>query len=122
LSALARQYFRYGYYRAKTARRHPQSLRRTHVLAPGLVVTAVAALVAPRTLRTLARAGMLAYGGVIGAESARIGRADGSRGGDAAALPVVFATMHSAWGAGFLAGSARFGPPIPALVRLVRPS
>jgi succinoglycan biosynthesis protein ExoA len=122
LRGLARQYFRYGYYRAKTARRHPQSLRRSHVPAPGLVVTAIAAVVAPGYLRTLARAGMLAYGGVIAAESARIGRAAGAERSDALALPAVFATMHSAWGAGFLTGSARFGPPIAALAHFVRRS
>ena len=39
---------------------------------------------------------------------------------DAAALPVVFAVMHGAWGFGFLAGSARFGPPLAALAQLAR--
>ena len=38
-----RQYHRYGFYRVKTSLRHPESLRRSHVLAPGLVLTAVAA-------------------------------------------------------------------------------
>jgi succinoglycan biosynthesis protein ExoA len=121
LRGLARQYFRYGYYRAKTARRHPHSLRRSHVLIPSLVVTAVAAVLAPKPLQWLARAGMLVYGVTIVAESARIGhRARGENVGrrDAAALPAVFATMHAAWGAGFLAGAARFGPPLKALARL----
>ena len=40
LGALARQYHRYGFYRVKTSLRHPESLRRSHVLAPGLVLTA----------------------------------------------------------------------------------
>jgi hypothetical protein len=40
---------------------------------------------------------------------------------DALALPVVFAVMHGAWGFGFFAGSARFGPPFTALARVARP-
>ena len=43
LPALAEQYHRYGFYRVKTARRHPETLRRSHVLAPGLVLAAAAA-------------------------------------------------------------------------------
>ena len=34
---------------------------------------------------------------------------------DRGALPLVFATMHASWGAGFLAGAARFGPPLAAV-------
>jgi hypothetical protein len=33
-------------------------------------------------------------------------------------LPAIFATMHLAWGIGFYAGCARFGPPLRALRRL----
>jgi len=35
-------------------------------------------------------------------------------------MPVVLAIMHVAWGAGFFAASARFGPPLQALRRLIR--
>src|SRR3954470_21842235 len=38
LKSLARQYYRYGLYRGKTARLHANSLRRSHLLGPGLVV------------------------------------------------------------------------------------
>src|SRR5438445_663786 len=109
-----------GCVRAKTARRHPHSLRRSHVLIPGMVLTAAAATLAPRPLRRLARLGMLVYAVAIAGESARIARRAAAEGGEAldgATLPAVFATMHSAWGAGFLAGSARFGPPVASLVR-----
>ena len=119
LGGLARQYFRYGYFRAKTARRHPHSLRRSHVLIPGMVVAAVAAVIAPMPLRRLARMGMVIYLITIAGESVRIARRPDAENGDARALPAVFATMHSAWGAGFLAGSARFGPPLKALLRLI---
>jgi hypothetical protein len=38
---------------------------------------------------------------------------------DAIGVPLVFATMHLAWGAGFLAGCVRFGPPLRALARML---
>ena len=92
LSGLARQYFRYGYFRAKTARRHPHSLRRSHVLIPGMVVTAVASLLAPWPLRSLARLAIAVYVIAIAGESARIARRSAREGGDArdaATLPAV---------------------------------
>src|SRR4051812_17091887 len=61
LKALARQYWRYGFYRAKTSGRHPESMRRSHMLAPGLVLTMALALLPGRVGR-LARAGVGVYG------------------------------------------------------------
>jgi succinoglycan biosynthesis protein ExoA len=113
---LARQYGRYGFYRAKTARRHPESMRRSLWLPPALVTTVVAALVARGPVRSLARAGIGIYGAALLAGSAR---AADTRPADRAALPLVFAIMHGAWGAGFLAGAARFGPPLRAVGRLL---
>jgi succinoglycan biosynthesis protein ExoA len=112
VGGLARQYGRYGFYRAKTARRHPGSMRRSLWLPPALVVTAAAAAVMPRPLRRLARAGLGVYGAALLAASAR---AEVAAPSDRAALPLVLATMHASWGAGFLAGAARFGPPLGAL-------
>lgn len=109
LLALARQYHRYGYYRVKTSLRHPETLRRSHVLAPGLVLTAAAALAAPRPLRPAARAGLAAYGAAVAFETVRAARGESL--GDAASLPAVFATMHFAWGVGFLRGCAVLGIP-----------
>jgi succinoglycan biosynthesis protein ExoA len=109
---LGRQYARYGFYRAKTARRHPESMRRSLWLPPALVLTLVAGLVAPRPLRGLARAGLVAYAVALVGGSARTPDAGPA---DRAALPLVFATMHASWGAGFLAGAARFGPPLAAI-------
>jgi succinoglycan biosynthesis protein ExoA len=106
LPALARQYFRYGYYRAKTARRHPHSLRRSHALPPALVLTVAAAAAAPAPLRRRARAALVAYGGSVAAVSLKAaGR--GAR-ADGAGIAAVLATMHLAWGAGFICGCVRF--------------
>jgi glycosyltransferase involved in cell wall biosynthesis len=119
IAGLARQYFRYGHYRAKTSRRHPHSMRRSHLLAPALTVTAVAAVAGPRPVRRVAWRGLGAYAIALAVAAALVGVR--RRRADAAGLPVVLATMHVSWGAGFLAGCARFGPPLAAIARLVRP-
>jgi succinoglycan biosynthesis protein ExoA len=119
LRKLARQYWRYGQYRVKTSVRHPESMRRSHVLAPGLALTVLASLV-PSPLRALARLGagawLLAAGATAARETTR-----GASPADAASLPLVLATMHLAWGFGFLYGCVRFGVPARALARVLRP-
>jgi succinoglycan biosynthesis protein ExoA len=107
MGALARQYGRYGFYRAKTASRHPGSLRASHLLPPGLVLTAAAAVTAPKPLRATARAGVGLYAGAVVAESVRAQRRAPLH--VAAGLPAVLVTMHVTWGIGFLLGAARFG-------------
>jgi succinoglycan biosynthesis protein ExoA len=120
LGGLARQYFRYGLYRSKTSYHHPDSLRRSHMLAPGLVLAAAAALAAPRPIALPARVALSAYAGALVLTSVRV--AERGRERDAASLPLVFAIMHLTWGAGFLASFVRNGPPLAALARLVRPT
>jgi len=117
LGALARQYWRYGTYRARTCRAHPESMRRSHVLAPGLVLTIAAAVAGTRRGSRLARAGIGAYLAALALTAASRPR---NQARDAPWLPVVLATMHLSWGAGFLWGAVRFGPPLRALVMLAR--
>jgi cellulose synthase/poly-beta-1,6-N-acetylglucosamine synthase-like glycosyltransferase len=117
---LARQYWRYGQYRAKTSRAHPQSMRRSHLLAPGLVLAMLAALLPLRALATPARAALGVYGAALVATAGlRAGRSGLAH---AAWLPLVLATMHLAWGLGFLVGSMRFGPPVAAVRSILRSS
>ncbi|MEA2457187.1 MAG: hypothetical protein QOC95_159, partial [Thermoleophilaceae bacterium] len=97
LEGLARQYYRYGLYRGKTSRRHANSLRRSHMLAPGLVVASAAAVAAPRLVRRPAQAALLAYAAALAATAVRVSGPGRQR--DAAALPLVFAIMHLTWGA-----------------------
>jgi glycosyltransferase involved in cell wall biosynthesis len=113
---LARQYWRYGLYRAKTSGRHPESMRRSHVLAPGLVVVLALSCLTRGRASWPFRAGVAAY--VLAVLGVSASEAKPGRRADAASLPLVFATMHVAWGLGFIAGSARFGPPLEA-VRLL---
>jgi glycosyltransferase involved in cell wall biosynthesis len=105
--ALARQYLRYGHYRAKTSARHPETVRRSHLLPPALVVTLLGASIGPRALRIPARAVVLMYVLTVVGESARLGRHDSLR--ESLALPAIFAAMHISWGVGFIAGCFRFG-------------
>ena len=107
LPALARQYRRYGMYRAKTTLRHPWTLRTPHVALPGVVMAAAVALLAPRPFRRTARAVLAGYCGAVVTESSRA--AEDAR--DALGLSMVFVTMHASWGGGFLVGLGRFALP-----------
>src|SRR3954451_1534468 len=120
LKGLARQYWRYGIYRGKTSRYHANSLRRSQLVAPGLALAVLAALGGPRVLRAPARLAVASYAASLAAVSVRVAEPGEER--DAAALPVVFAIMHLTWGFGFLWSVVRFGPPLAALARLVRPA
>lgn len=111
---LARQYARFGFYRVKTARRHPVALRRSHLASAALTGTVAAAVAAPRPLRAPARAASAVYGGAVAAEALRLTRDPREAGG----VAVVLVTMHLAWGAGFLAGLLRHGLPVEGLRRM----
>jgi succinoglycan biosynthesis protein ExoA len=119
LQGLARQYFRYGFYRARTFRRHPTSMRRSHLIAPALALTPVVAAAAPRPLRGAARLGLLAYAAAVVATAAGAARRPGRR-SDGALLLAVLPAMHLGWGLGTIAGMLRFGLPTSALAGLVR--
>jgi glycosyltransferase involved in cell wall biosynthesis len=115
--ALARQYLRYGFYKAKTCRRHPTALRPPLVLPPLLVLGLVTAA-APGRIGRLARGGAASYGALLVANAGRKRRDGAPR--DVASLPMLWGIMHIAWGTGFLAGCARFGPPLRGLARAFR--
>ena len=48
LRGLWRQYLDYGEFRARTSRRHPQSMRASHLLAPAALLTGTVAVAGPR--------------------------------------------------------------------------
>jgi glycosyltransferase involved in cell wall biosynthesis len=116
LRSLWRQYYEYGIYREKTARRHPHTMRRSHLLAPALVTTCFAALLGPKRLRPMARAGAGVYTLTIAAAGARASL-DAERRSDAALVPAVLVVMHLAHGSGALRGALRHGPPLAAIAR-----
>jgi succinoglycan biosynthesis protein ExoA len=112
LKRLAKQYWTYGYFRVKTSVAHPESMRRSHVLPPGLAITLLCATVAPRPLRRLARLGIGIYLLALGYATLDLSRRDD--GSDVLGVPPVFVVMHLAAGLGFLAGCLEFGPPVAA--------
>lgn len=117
LRGLAHQYHGYGFYRLATARRHPDTLRRSAPLMPLLVCCWIAALLAPRPLRSLARTAVAVYLATIA--STGIAAARRSPPAVAATVPLVLATMHISAGVGFLRGMRRFGVPWVALARVI---
>jgi succinoglycan biosynthesis protein ExoA len=116
LPALAKQYYRYGRGRVRTLRLHPDTMRASHVLPPALSLVASGALIGPRRAALPARLGLAVYLGALAFEAVRISRRGG--GEDSRYAPVVLATMHFSWGAGFLAGCVRHGIPSMAIAGL----
>jgi succinoglycan biosynthesis protein ExoA len=114
LSSLWRQYFQWGEFRDMTAVRHPHTLRRSHLLTPGLPVAAAAAVAAPRTMRRAARRGLGLYVAALAAAGVK-GARDAEQPRDAVLVPVVLAVMHLGNGLGMLTGAVRHGPPLHAI-------
>jgi succinoglycan biosynthesis protein ExoA len=114
IRAVWRQYGGYGEYRVKTALRHPHTMRRSHLMPPGVVLTLGAAAAAPAPLRRTARAAVAAYGVALAAAGVRAA-SDAEHGTDAALVPVVLAAMHLGNGVGVLRGVVRNGLPAAAL-------
>ena len=118
LGSLWRQYHGNGMFRARTARWHPQTMRRSNLLLPGLVAVLAAAVVGPRRLRGAARAGVCGY--VITITVAGIALApEAQHKREAALVPVVLAIMHVGYGLGFLRGIVRYGPPLASVAAAV---
>ncbi len=108
------QYLQYGEYREKTARRHPNTMRRSHLIAPALVLTLHAAVLAPRPISLLARVGTAAYGLALvwaGCELAQKRKSRRTR----CSCRSFLALMHVGHGSGALRGAVRHGPPIEAI-------
>jgi glycosyltransferase involved in cell wall biosynthesis len=104
LANLAKQYARYGFWKWRMLRRYPETLRWRQGLPPlfvlSLVVVAALAIFVP-AFRVILVAEIAIYlfalvaAGVQGAVRQKIGHL-------VIGLPLAIATMHIAWGAGFL--------------------
>lgn len=115
--ALARQFFTYGRSKPRTLMSHPRSMRPRHLVAPTFVGALVVLPLLALLLFFLPVAGSLAWAFAGGALIALLGlyalcsllfsfRA-ARRAHDPqllGVLPMIFATVHFAWGVGFWAG------------------
>lgn len=102
IGALARQFFDYGRGKAAVARRHPDSLKARHLVAPAAACGAalLPALLCTHAGRRIASTGLLGYAAVLG--SAMASGKPWRRGADTATFVAAFPVMHLSWGAGFL--------------------
>lgn len=104
-----RQYFQYGYWKVRVMQKHPWQMR-PRQFAPALLVASLgssglAAWVSPASA-WVAIALVAAY--ATANLGASIGLARGQPAAVRAALPLAFATLHLAYGCGFLVGLAAF--------------
>ncbi len=116
LGALARQYHDYGRWRREVVRRHPTTVSARYLAAPvavagvagGLALAAAGALARRPGLVGLGLAAPIGYAMLDLAAAAVSARAQSPLSPRAAVrLPLVYATMHGAWGAGFWRGLPR---------------
>jgi len=106
--SLWKQYYQYGYWKVRVMQKHRRQARVRQLVPPAFVAATVcSALVAPFWfLGRMTLMGVLgAYAAANIAASLAAGR---SRPGLVPYLPVTFATLHVAYGAGYLAGLVHF--------------
>jgi cellulose synthase/poly-beta-1,6-N-acetylglucosamine synthase-like glycosyltransferase len=105
LGALWRQYFRYGFWKARVLKMHPASFRLRHGLAPlfvaGLIGGAILSAFGP-VWRYLYGGALAVYGLLSLGFAARQAARRGWR--YFPLLPLIFLTLHLAWGSGFYMG------------------
>lgn len=114
IRALARQYHDYGRWRREVARRYPSTISVRYLAAP-ITIAAIAVGLGVAAVGVVRGQGVVAAAGLAPLAAYTAGNAaastmTGVRTGDLSAalrLPAVFATMHGAWGAGFLRGRGR---------------
>lgn len=108
LSALARQYYRYGRARVAVVRKHPGFFRMKHA-SPSIVITALSgSLLVGLVHRPFIAATALlwaGYAGIVGMGGTWIAARNGFQRPDLVAASLV--VLHLAYGLGFIAGIAR---------------
>lgn len=102
LPRLARQYFRYGFWKVRTLLHHPGSLRWRQLVAPAFVLSLLAAPLLVGWLGAIGAAHLAAY--ALANVAASIATARSSTWRHLPLLPLIFFMIHVSWGSGFLAG------------------
>jgi succinoglycan biosynthesis protein ExoA len=110
LAALWRQYWQYGFWKVRVVQKHPASLQARHAIPPlfalAVIATALARLRGGRFRHLWLAVALPWLGGAL-LFAARAARAAGDP-RLAPSLPVVFATLHLAYGLGVLRGLLRW--------------
>jgi glycosyltransferase involved in cell wall biosynthesis len=99
---LARQYFRYGFWKVRTLRMHPGSLRWRQLVAPAFVASVLLTPLAVWGFGAWGAVHLVAYAVANLAASVATAHAAGWR--HLPLLPLVFLIIHLAWGSGFWCG------------------
>lgn len=106
--SLWRQYFQYGYWKVRVLQKHPLQMR-ARQFAPASLVTALLASAVAAPVWPLAGAGFAAIGlAYVAANLAAAWIVNRRVGRSVLALSLAFATLHLAYGTGFLVGLVRF--------------
>lgn len=101
LTSLARQYFEYGWWRQRTVRKHPGSMRLRQLAAPAVVVVLAGSLVAA-AFTPLALGAVGAYLVAL----ATVGALSEGPVSQRLLTGVALGAMHISWGIGFLSSLA----------------
>ena len=102
LTALARQYTRYGFWKVRTLLAHPSSLRWRQTVAPAFVISVLAAWPLVHRFGALGASHLLVY--ALANATASMITAARSQWRHLLLLPVIFLVIHLGYGAGFLGG------------------
>ncbi len=107
LAALARQYHDYGRWRRVVMRRHSDSVRLHYLVPPAATVAVLGGSALALAGRRVGLLAPLGYASAVLAASLVAGRELPPQA--RAHLPLVFATMHGAWGLGFITSPRSLG-------------
>jgi succinoglycan biosynthesis protein ExoA len=99
---LARQYFRYGFWKVRTLLEHPASLRWRQLVAPTFVLSILLTPWLVSRLGVWGTSHLILYAAANITASAIVARRAGVA--SLPLLPLIFVIIHCSWGAGFLAG------------------
>jgi hypothetical protein len=131
LLKLWKQYFQYGYWKVRVMQKHPRQMQlRQFVPALFVIALVVLSVTAPFSLANKLALGVTLVAYVVLSLAASGSAASKTNWRLLPLLPIAFAILHLAYGAGFLVGLARFwnrwrdrGTPMnqPDLLRDVAP-
>ncbi len=110
LTGLARQYFQYGMWKVRVLQKHPRQMKARQFAPPICLALGISASAGAAFGSAIATSALVALAGLYAAANLAATLFEGGRHGarHLARLPVVFVTLHCAYGLGFLVGLVRF--------------